>query len=172
MASNKLNTGALFINEGVATFNVATLSLPGQLGMFYEKDGKKYQLVLLTAGAVAGAAGQAVWWHDFDDFVVNNDISDLTTARNQPAGVVLGTVTAGNYCFIQVRGPYATVKTNADDDIAAGDTLIIAATTDGTVDSVAAGTASTYVPFGIATAADVDADDTVAAILTMPLNGA
>ena len=171
MASNKLNTGALWIGEGITTFNEATLPLAGQLGMFFEKDGKKYQLVKLTTG-VAGAAGQAVWWHDFDDFVVNNDISQLTTARNQPAGVILGTVTVGNHCFIQVRGPYATVKTNGDDDIAAGDTLIIAATTDGTVDSVLAGTASTFVPFGIATAADVDAADTVAAILTMPLNGA
>ena len=172
MASNRLANQAAWIGPGVTSFNESTLFVPGQLGMFYEKDGKKYQLVQLTAGAVAGAAGQAVWWHDFDDFVVNNDISDLTTARNQPAGVVLGTVTAGNYCWIQVRGPHSAVKTNADDDIAAGDTLIIAATTDGTVDSVAAGTASTYVPFGIATAADVDADDTVAAILTMPLNGA
>lgn len=64
----------------------------------------------------------------------------------------------------QIKGYHAAVLTNADDDITAGMTLILCST-DGTVDSVAAGTAPTYPIIGIALDADVDASDTVEADL-------
>ncbi len=63
------------------------------------------------------------------------------------------------------------IVTNGDDDITLGMTLILDGTVDGAVDSVVAGTASTYVPFGIAMASDVDLSNTVQGLITVPLNG-
>jgi hypothetical protein len=170
MANNRLDNGSLYFEGTLATTNLASLRAPGQLGQFFNKDGKKYQLVRLDTSAVTAVAGQAVVWIDFDDFVVTNDISDAI-GINVPAGVLLGVVTAGNYGYIQVRGVHPAVLTDGGDDIAANDTVIVDPSVDGVVDSVAAATASTHVPLGIATAADVDADNTVAVFLTCPLNG-
>jgi hypothetical protein len=71
--------------------------------------------------------------------------------------------------LIIVQGPYATINTDGGDDIAAGDTIINDA--DKVVNSVAAGNASTYVPLAIATAADVNDDNTVAGYIIAPHNG-
>lgn len=168
MASNKLGTQALYIEAGLTSMNLATLPYPGQLGQFMEKDGAKYQLVQFKSTTTTIAAGTPVMWTDRANFVVSAKVAD--TKRNEVAGVALGTVTAGSYGFIQVRGNHATVLANGDDDIAQGDVIIFGAT-DGVVDSTAAGTAPLYVPLGVASAADVDANNTVAVDLTVPLNG-
>lgn len=164
----RLRTQALYIDAAsIATMNSATLPYPGQLGQFFEKDGKMYQLVQLDTSSITGAANAAASWIDYDDFVVTTDVSD--TNLNQPAGVLLGTVTTLYYCFLQVRGN-ATVATDGGDDIAAADVLFIDPTTDGTVDSTAAGTAPLYIPLGVANAADVDTTDLVSINLCPPLN--
>ena len=175
MASNRLSNQAVWIGPGVTSFNESTLFAGGQLGMFYEKDGKKYQLVKTDSSSNALAANDVVCWIDFDDFVVTNDVSDISgteaNAQSQPAGIALATVTIGNYAWIQVRGP-VTIRTNQDDDIAAGDVLFADGNEDGQCNSTAAGTAPIAIPLAIATAADDDTADTVAAVLIVPLNGA
>lgn len=88
----------------------------------------------------------------------------ITNARNKPSGVGIGVITSGNYGWIQCYGYHSAVKTNGDDDIAVGDTIIVANST-GVADSVASGTASTFKPIGVAMAADVDAADTVAVFI-------
>lgn len=165
-----MNVGT-WIEGGLTSFNVTSLAEGGQLGQAWESNGCMYQIVKnsSTSGNAALAAGTPVLWEDFDDFLVTVDQNGSGISRNFPAGVSMGTVATGSYGIIQISGPYATVKTNGDDDIALGDTVIYAAT-DGVVDSVAAGTASTYVRLGIATAADVDADNTVAIQIQVPLN--
>lgn len=172
MASNRLTLQAVYFGDSLNTYNVATLDYPGQLGAFLEKNGKLYQLVQVDSGSNALVANDVVFWADFDDFKVSNDVSDMTGCQNRPAGIAIGAGTISSYCFIQVRGDYATVRTNQDDDIAQGDTIIVDLDEDGQCDSVALGTASTHIPLGIATAADIDANDTVAAYLCPPLNGA
>lgn len=167
--SNNLNRQGIWIGAGVTSMNDSALFLPGQLGMFFEKAGQKYQLVKFASTTGTIAAGTPVLWSDRDDFVVSSTVAD--SKRNEPAGIALGTVTAGNYGFIQVRGNHATVLTNGDDDIAQGDAVIMSSS-DGVVDSTAAGTAATYNVFGYASAADVDANNTVAVNLTVALNGA
>lgn len=168
-ANSRLSTGVAYINAlTVASVNDSTPPYPGLVGQFYEKAGIKYQYVQFKATTTTIANGTPVLWSDKDDFVVSAKISD--SVRGAPAGIALGTVTAGNYAFIQVRGNHPTVLTNGDDDIAAGDSIIMGAA-DGVVDSTAAGTAPTYATFGIASAADVDANNTVAVDLTVPLNG-
>lgn len=172
---NRLSNGSLYLNSGsIATFNSATLPAGGQLGMFVNENGKKYQLVKVDSSSNALAANDVVSWIDYDDFVVTNDVSDISgteaNAANQPAGVAVGTGTIGYYCFIQVRG-VCTIRTNQDDDIAAGDVLIVDGNEDGQCNSTAAGTAPINIPLAVATAADDDTADTVAAVLIVPLNG-
>lgn len=95
---------------------------------------------------------------------VTLDISDAK--QNYVAGVGIGVISPGQYGWIQCYGYHSAVITNGGDDIAAGDSLILAASADdGMCDSVAAGTAPTYKTLGIAVAADVDAANTVAAFL-------
>lgn len=168
MASNRLKTQGLWLGAGVTSLNDSTLFLGGQLGMFYEKDDKKYQLVKFKSTSGTIAAGTPVMWQDRANFVVSSTVSD--SKRNEIAGVALGTVTAGNFGFIQVRGNHTAVLTNGDDDIAQGDAVIMSSS-DGVVDSTAAGTAPTYNVLGWASAADVDASNTVAVNLTVALNG-
>jgi len=174
MANNRLSNGAIEFDGTLATTNLATLQHPGQLGQFFNKDGKKYQLVQVDSSSNALAANDVVSWIDYDAFIVTNDVSDISgteaNAANQPAGVAIGTGTIGYYCFIQVRGA-CTIRTNQDDDIAAGDVLIVDGNEDGQCNSTAAGTAPINIPLAIATAADDDTADTVAAMLIVPLNG-
>jgi hypothetical protein len=93
---------------------------------------------------------------------VTSDESD--SDQNRPAGVGIGAITASYYGWIQVGGYHAAVITNGDDDIAANDSVILS-TTDGKADSVAAGTAATHRPLGVAVAADDNDADTVAVFL-------
>lgn len=119
-----------------------------------------YRYVKIASTSAAVANGTFVFQDDAYGRQGTTVVADATS-RNLPLGVGIGTITAGNYGWLQVAGYHSAVKTNGDDDIAAGDT-IIASASNGVVDSVTAGTASTYVPVGIAVAADVDAANTVA----------
>lgn len=127
---------------------------------------KIYKYVQARADTTV-AAGTALMYTisvtSLDD--VTLDVTD--GGQNFPAGVGLGAITAEYFGWIQIYGYHSAVLTDAGDDISAGDTIIID-TGDGVVDSVAAGTASTYRPMGIAQADDVNAADTVAVFLNCP----
>ena len=127
----------------------------------------KLKYIKYHASATAAAAlGTVLYWSDVDASVVTDDISAAVIASdpNAVAGVAVGALTAGQYGWMLVRGK-TIVKTNGDDDITAGMTLI--GSGDGTCDSVASGTASTYKPIGHALAADDDTADTVSALVCL-----
>lgn len=97
--------------------------------------------------------------------VVSNTVAQaVTNSANNYAGVAPAltasvpesTSSITYYMWIQISGR-ATVKTNGDDDIAAGD--LIVASGNGTCDSAATPNTANYI--GVAAAADVDASDTV-----------
>jgi hypothetical protein len=106
--------------------------------------------------AAADATGVYGW-------LVTSDISD--SHQNTPAGVGVGTITSGNYGWIQVGGYHGAVIMNNDDDGAVGMTVILSSA-DGVADTVAAGTASTHKPLGIAVGAVVAASNTMPVFLT------
>lgn len=120
-----------------------------------------YKYVNVAADTTV-ANGTPLAYVDAYGLQVTSDISD--SSQNRPAGVGIGAITAGNYGWIQVAGHHSAVITNGDDDITAGASVILSST-DGKADSVAAGTAATHRPLGVAVAADVDAADTVAVFL-------
>lgn len=123
---------------------------------------KTYRYVQASLSATA-ADGVCLACYNQGCTVVTDDIS--TSKQGLPAGVAVGAITNNYYAWVQIGGYHPEVDTNGDDDISDGDTLILSST-DKKCDSVASGTASTYKPLGIAVAADVDAADTVAALLT------
>lgn len=161
----KFNTAGPFVWNDAVADATATPYFP--LGTKREEDGKAYRYVQFNDGSgnIAAAAGAVAYSlaAATNRWVVTCDVSD--TDQNQVAGVLLSIVTNLYYGWMQTGGYYATVKTNGDDDIAAHVSLF--GVGDGTCDSMAADTASTNKILGYAAAADVDADNTVAAILTL-----
>lgn len=132
--------------------------------------GVTYQYINFDNGAgnVAAVAGGVAYVKTLASYVVTMDISDsLTTKQNGCCGVFVNVLTDAYYGWMVIKGPYATVKTDAGDDIAIDDSCIAHATTDGVVDRTATGTAAVSRIVGTATAADVDADDTVAVWVTV-----
>ena len=169
--SNRLSNIPVWIENGVDDFNVATLPYPGALGAVWTKNGKTYQIVQNGTTSATLAVDDAVAWLDMDDFTITKDVSDA--GRNRPAGVALDVNEVDKYCVIQVAGPgtvnFSQGTTVGGTDAANDETAILSAT-DGGVDRVAVGTASTYVPFGIFTAADTGGTGAVVYI-TCPHNG-
>src|SRR3972149_1533336 len=104
VTSSRLKNQGLWIGEGFGTMNDSALFLGGQLGMVVVKAGKAYQLVKFKSTSSAIVNGTALAWTDLDDFVVSAEFDDW--GRNLPAGVALGTQTAGRYGWIQVSGPH------------------------------------------------------------------
>lgn len=117
--------------------------------------------------AVTYAAGQVCTYAVSTGGSVTNDISGGSSIGSIVRGICLAAQTQNSWGWVQRKGRYATVKTSGADDIAIGESLIVHASTDGTCDGVAAGSTTTA-SFGIAATADVDADNTVAAILNCP----
>ncbi len=124
---------------------------------------KTYRYVQAASDTTV-ANGTALAFVDAYGKQVTSDISDAS--QNQPAGAGIGVITPSYYGWIETGGYHSAVLTNGDDDIADGDTVILSSA-DGTCDSVAAGTASTHRPLGIAVADDVNAANTVATYLTV-----
>lgn len=120
------------------------------------------------ADSATYAAGQVLTWADATGTKMTNDRSGGSSVSNRFAGLCMGVPTSTlKYGWAQVSGFYATIVTNGDDDIAAGDSLIVATGTDGACDSVAAATTTVHtLALGHAVAADVDAANTVAGVLT------
>jgi hypothetical protein len=111
--------------------------------------------------AVAYADGQSTTLAAADWTAVTNDRSGGSSIGAIPGGIARCVLTQNYYGYFLVRGYHATIKTSGADDIAIGESLIVHASTDGTCDGVAAGSTTTG-SFGVATVADVDADNTVA----------
>lgn len=120
------------------------------------------QAVQVHSSSAAVAAADALYWKDAAHTVVTNDQSaSLTGSINDAAGVGLDAIAAGNYGFI-IREGLITLNLQAAVSAGVGDVLI-GSTTDKLVNVVAANTAPTNKPFGIATAAGSGAGGTVAA---------
>ena len=157
---------AIFSQDTLTGCNEATASRT--LGQLFtdEATGYVYRYVQFK-DAVTYAAGQVVEWASATGLTaVTNDRSGGSAVGNIPAGICLRVMTQNYYGFILVKGFYATIKTSGADDIAIGESLISHSSTDGTCDGVAAGSMTTA-SFGIALAADVDADNTVAGTVNL-----
>lgn len=126
----------------------------------YGLRGYKY---VQAASDTTVANGTALAFANLYGFSASSDISDC--AINQVAGAGIGAITASYYGWIQCYGYHEAVATDAGDDIADGDWVILHATTDGVCDRTASGTAAVSKPLGVAVAADIDAADTVATFL-------
>lgn len=148
------------------------------LNGLYSKDGVLYRYTQFV-DAVAYAAGQCVAYANATGTAVSNDRAGGSSVGTRCAGVVLATMTQDYYGFVQVTG-VATLVTNGDDDIAAGDEIMLDTGTDGACDSyvgsavVTATVNQTTVGaaldarekiFGQALAADTDGADTVVATI-------
>lgn len=112
--------------------------------------------------AVTAVAGHVCCPVAKDGTTITNDITggSATPFAVIFGGLLLNVVTANYYCYALVWGRYPTIATSGADDIAAGESLIMHASTDGTCDGVAAN-ATTVASFGVANTADVDAANTV-----------
>lgn len=169
---------------GFATYaDQANFEQRGKLGMrLTDINGNEFELVQVHTACVNDKLAENEVLHYVGEHVVTNDVSESFSGDEDAyAGIYAGTEdcpestsTKTYLCWMQVSGR-RYVKTNGDDDIAAGDQII--ASGDGTCDSylVAAGTpgapsngelqalqvnvSSRFI--GIATAADVDASDIV-----------
>ena len=138
-----------------ATAQEAVGSIRVELDSTY--GARAYRYVQAAADTTV-ANGTALAYSDAYKFVATSDISDADV--NQPLGVGVGAITAEYYGWVQVLGYHSAVKTNGDDDIADGASIILGA--DGVFDSVPSGTASSSKRLGVAVAADIDAANTVA----------
>ncbi len=123
----------------------------GQLS--YAPNGNVYRYVKFL-DAVAYLAGHVVQWASATLNYVSNDVSGGTTigsGQTTPAGIVLGIPAAATpYGWMQVAG---IALVYGDGSVAAGE-AVIADSTDGRADTMAAG--EEHQVFGVA----LDADDT------------
>ncbi len=164
------------------TYNEATATAfaPGNLGKIFSVSGnttnidsglqpKTFQVVKLAATATTAAVGQIVLWTDIDAFTVNSTYTISNATRNTPAGVLnSAALTAGNYVCIQIGGN-GPVLMETTQTVAAGDVIIVGAATQGKGEIVAAGTAPTHIPVGVAkTAKNSGSATTVEALLFPP----
>lgn len=100
-----------------------------------EGRSKTYQYVRVDSGvAVAPFPGAVAWWLNSAQYLVTT----AATNRGRVAGVFQGTVTPGNFCFIQQKGPgkvkFVDAPTSAPD---ATGKFVIPSATAGKADCVA-----------------------------------
>lgn len=132
-------------------------------------DGKKHKFVQVHTSCTNDViAANEVLYHTSTENVVTNTLAQaVTNSVNNYAGVAPAltasvpesTSSITYYMWMQVDGR-ATVKTNGDDDIVAGDYII--ASGNGTCDSALVGATDVARYIGMAAADDVNASDTVA----------
>jgi len=95
--------------------------------------------------------GSVMLWKDKAKYIVTPKVVNAIN-RNEVAGILPGTATAGNYTCVQYKGPQFVQVTAADAAaFVSGDSLIPSAAEDGRASRVAAGTAPTYTKIGTAT---------------------
>lgn len=173
MAAGKYTADVLTFNEDQDLVTTTYTDQRFPLLMYRERDGRGYRFVKFDNGTgdVASAAGSLCYLTATNGTVTSDESDSLA-----PCGVFQSVIADGSYGWVQTKGLYATVKTSGDDDIVVGDALIETAT-DGAVSRIN----STYITttaatlaqiqrvvkvVGYAVAADVDANNTVAAVLT------
>jgi hypothetical protein len=113
---------------------------------------RTFQIVQIDSGvAVATTRGAVAFWKDKAQYIVTT--SQLSAVNiNEVAGIVPGSVTAGNYTCIQIRGPqYVQITAPQQAAVVNGDMLIPTTNDNGKATRVAAGTAPTYTVIGVAT---------------------
>ncbi len=132
-------------------------------------DSKTYMYVQFDNGtsAVAAAANATCYWYDETYYIVTSDIGD--SSENRACGVFTVALTDQYYGWVLIDGYCSALKTDGGDAIAAGDFLTAVSGTDGVVTRATANTAAPYRVVGVATAADSDANNTVAAYILMGL---
>jgi len=101
--------------------------------------GNMYKYVLVEDMALA--VGDVVEYSDTTGYEVTKDRAGGSSIGRVVAGVALGTVADASYCWIQMRGRNANVKT--DGAVTAGQGLVPHATVDGRADSEANGSTVT-----------------------------
>jgi len=139
--------------------NEETLYAPGELGQVFDTNDKTYQIVKCDSGATASTSAGAVaandlaFWKDKDKYLVTNDAAQAIGAgtanayRNQVAGVFRVAATAGYHVAVLQRGDNIPVNATGG---GIGQTAIANSGSDADAAFVAVGTASTYMPLGIA----------------------
>lgn len=102
-----------------------------QLGALFHDatNGKVYKYVLAEDANLAN--GDVVEFSDTSGYEVTKDRSGGSSIGRAPAGVAIGTITDGQYGWIQVYGKHSAVKVGANVAIAAADALVPHATIDG-----------------------------------------
>ena len=97
---NALRNQTAYVSTGnPETFNESVLYKPGELGSILSKNKSSYQLVESISD---GAVGQLAFWQDRDAYQVTDLLA--SSNRNQVAGIYLGTITLGNFCYILTKG--------------------------------------------------------------------
>jgi hypothetical protein len=153
MPNQKIQT--VYLSTGDPdTMNASELYKPGELGAIFDFAGsRRYQLVQLDSAAVAAnpsgvvAATQVAFWKDRSKYLVTNDLR--FSNRNEVAGIFRTALTAGYYGCVLKKGNSINVK-GASTTYADGDVLIANSGTAADATVVAAGTAPTYIPIGVA----------------------
>lgn len=143
--------------------------------LFIDKQGREFALWQIDTALINDTFANGELAYLKASHVVTNDVSDAIDGADDPvcAGVACGSLaesTSGGttrYGLFLVRGRHTAVKTNGDDDIAAGDMLTIDTANDGgcnsidpdgeTIDPARVGRGRV----GVALADDVDAANTV-----------
>lgn len=134
------------LNFDPGTWN-STVATPYTLGGIYETGGKLYQYVQLI-DAVPGTNGMVVEAASATSYLVTVDRVGGTSLGRIPVGVLVGSVTAQNFCFMQVAGIHPTVIDAANATTVTGPVTSLAAT-DGNCGPI---TASTDIVIGVALA--------------------
>lgn len=138
---------------------------PGQLGMEFEYNSRRYQRVQLDSGVTVStptgvaAANQLAFWKSKSGgpgagYIVTNDrrqalgfSGGLDGYRNQVAGIIRNAATAGNYIDVLKAGDNIPVA--SDGNGANGDLAVAEAGAAARVTSVNAGTAPGVVRVGV-----------------------
>jgi hypothetical protein len=110
-----------------------------ELGRVRWEGNKAYKYILVEDMDIA--KGDVVEYSDASGYEVTKDRSGGSSIGRVVAGVAIGTITDGQYGWIQIHGVHTTVKT--DGGVAAGDALVPHASYDGKTDT--ATSASTVV---------------------------
>jgi hypothetical protein len=128
----------------------STVAAPYTLGAIYETGGKQYKYVQLVNDAgTSGTPGNGwVVEATASDNIVTVDRTGGSSLGRAPVGVMVGTVTLGNFCFVQILGPHSAVSDSGNTVSALGKITSVA-TQDG---DAGATTAYTDITIGWATA--------------------
>lgn len=118
------------------------------VGYLYEWHGNFYWFVGVVDAALS--AGDLVEWSSTSGYVTKDRAGGSSVGRC-PAGVAICSCPVGGFTFIQCSGT-GTQDLTTDEGVSAADYLMPHATTDGGVDTMAAGSEESH--FGLALAAD------------------